>query len=656
MFIKNERELLSFVKYSPIIIIVIVAIIVNSLVYYQNESNLKKDLEFYKENYIKTNKQDIKLHVEKILDLINKERVTLEIQLRQSLEQRVNEAYLTIDNIYKKFPNKREEELLQIVKESLRGVRFNDNRGYFTLTGMNGDIVMHPINSNYEGINIFKKTESNTINTLKTVINILKKEDKTFTKIEWYKPKDTKQKYEKVAFYRLFKPLNIFIGTAEYRSDFEEYTKNKILEYIQNVTFGENGYVFVFDYEGKQLAHVKRSYVGQNRIDLKDSNGVYITKTIIEQAKKGPGYVSYVGTIMPATNKPAEKITYVLGLSDWKWAIASGFYTKDMYDYLEKKSIELEKINNSTYKRIVLISLFLSIILIFIALYISKILNKFFDEYKLQIEKELQANRNKDIILYQQSKMASMGEMIGNIAHQWRQPLNLISTAASGMKLQDELGISTEKSKIASIDAILDSTQYLSKTIDDFRSFFNPNKEEIVVNSKTMYEKAIKLIEGRLKNHNIELETELEEFEFETYENELIQALINIINNSVDALKDLDNNKDNRKIFISINRQNSNHLIIKNQNFQLENNKDYLYIRIKDNAGGISSNIIDKIFDAYFTTKHQTQGTGIGLYMTYQIIVKHLHGYIYANNETYTVDDKKYTGAKFVIIVPIHNK
>ncbi|XOB62439.1 cache domain-containing protein [Campylobacterota bacterium DY0563] len=651
MLIKSEKNLLDFIKYSPVVIIILIALLVNALIYYQNLKNFEKDMEIYEKNYIDTNKEIAKLHVEKVFSLIKEQKDDLEEEIKKDLKARVNEAYSVIENIYNKNPNTDKQTILNQIKEALRAIRFNEGRGYFYINDLDGNIILHPINQNFENTNLYKRKRSETIKTIIKSLEELKTKDEVFNNLFWYKPNEKKTKYEKITFNKVFRPLNIVVGTGEYLNNITNNVKKEILQYIQNITYGENGYVLVFDYDGYQLAHIKKEYVGKNRIDLTDSNGIKITQSIIAKAKEGKGFISYEGTIMPSTGKPSEKITYVRGLQNWEWAIASGFYTKDMMNYLEKKERELKKMNNKSFEKILLISIILSIVLILLATYVSNRLRIFFSNYRKRIQKEIQANRKKDEMLYQQSKMASMGEMIGNIAHQWRQPLNLISTTASGIKLEEDLNILTKESQTNSLNSILKATQYLSKTIDDFREFFNPNKKQSLVSTKSIFERTTDLINVRIKNHNIHIVPKVEDFVIYTYENELNQALINILNNSIDALSTLNDRK--RTIFFTIKHFDKSKIQKRLNPFKIDNTKEYLLIEIKDNANGIKEEIKDKIFDAYFTTKHQAQGTGIGLYMTYQIITNHLNGDIHVNNTSIPFGNKSFKGAKFTILLPI---
>ena len=249
---------------------------------------------------------------------------------------------------------------------------------------------------------------------------------------------------------------------------------------------------------------------------------------------------------------------------------------------------------------------------------------------------DLREIKHKEMLFLKQSKMAAMGEMIGNIAHQWRQPLSVISAVSTGMKLKFLVGNINPEEASKSLDNMNESAQYLSQTIDDFRNFYKTDKEKNYISTKSIVNKNINLLESSLKGHSIKLivNNKCEDKELFTYQNELIQSTVNILNNAKDALV-LCENIDEKIIFIDI-----------------EEIERYVTFTIKDNAGGIKEEIIDKVFEPYFTTKHKSNGTGIGLYMSHQIIENHINGKIELENSEYEWKNKKYKGAKFTIYLP----
>lgn len=243
--------------------------------------------------------------------------------------------------------------------------------------------------------------------------------------------------------------------------------------------------------------------------------------------------------------------------------------------------------------------------------------------------------KKKEQLLTQQNKLAAMGEMIGNIAHQWRQPLNIVSTTVTGLKLQLEYGGFNEKDAVPELERLNNTVQHLSQTIDDFRNFFKQDKEKSTFSIKSLLEKNMHLLEGMLKSNQIELIYEnVDNVTIHNYENEFLQALLNIIYNAKDVLQ---NKESERYIFINVKKEKNN----------------WVELSIKDNGGGISKSIIEHIFEPYFTTKHKSHGTGIGLYMTHQIIVTHMGGKIEVGNTKYLYNDKHYEGADFKIHLPL---
>ena len=246
---------------------------------------------------------------------------------------------------------------------------------------------------------------------------------------------------------------------------------------------------------------------------------------------------------------------------------------------------------------------------------------------------DLTQDRERDSIVMQQSKMAAMGEMLESIAHQWRQPLSVITTASSGIKMQKEFDILTDEILLTSCDSITNSAQHLSQTIDDFRSFFQEDKVKKHFNAKDIFHKTMALLTSKFKNIEIEIIENIDDVNTNGFGNELVQVFMNILNNAKDELEIQDIK---RMIFVDIHQITDN-----------------IVIKIKDNAGGIPEDILPKIFDSNFTTKLERDGTGIGLYMTKKIIENSFKGTIEANNVSYRYNGKDYAGAEFAITIPL---
>jgi signal transduction histidine kinase len=261
---------------------------------------------------------------------------------------------------------------------------------------------------------------------------------------------------------------------------------------------------------------------------------------------------------------------------------------------------------------------------------LSEEVNKMLDRIYYS-HKELKQSEQ---ILIQQSKMAALGEMIENISHQWRQPLTIISSISSGIILKKKIKAPiTVEYEIEKLEKINSSVQYLSHTIDDFRTFFKIDKDKKEFNIKHSYEKTINMISSKFYTLNIKIIEDLKDVNIIGLQNELTQVFMNILNNARDELEKVDHKK---LLFVHIYQDNNNAII-----------------KIKDNAGGVPNEIISKIFNSHFTTKKDTDGTGIGLYMSKEMITNHMDGTIEVKNETYYYANVQYTGACFTITIPI---
>jgi len=237
--------------------------------------------------------------------------------------------------------------------------------------------------------------------------------------------------------------------------------------------------------------------------------------------------------------------------------------------------------------------------------------------------------KNMENKLVYTEKMASLGSMIGNIAHQWRQPLSVISTAASGVHMKQQYGLLQEGDIEKNMDYIVENTKYLSETIDTFRDFIkeNDSKELIKISVNEMINSVLKIMEASLKNNYIRVVfNSSEDIDISIVKGEFVQVITNLINNAKDVLKE--KKIEEPQITITLKK--------------LENN---MLLTIEDNGGGVDDAIIDKIFEPYFTTKHKSMGTGLGLYICHKIIVESFDGDLSVKNGS--------NGAIFTITLPL---
>jgi len=385
----------------------------------------------------------------------------------------------------------------------------------------------------------------------------------------------------------LFDFLDKFNTLEEFKKEydcicdlFEDDIPNPI-EYIQNKTYGTKEW---FEYIiAHPDIHFKAIIINNNQIH---HFSIKVSKTLIDKA--------------------SNESVVIISLNDITQEIEDQIKLKELNENLEnrvnEKTRELSELNENLEQRVII---------------------------------ESQKAREKDKLMMQQAKLASMGEMIGNIAHQWRQPLSVITSSASGMQMQAELGIKVTNEEIYELShLVVQQAQYLSHTIDHFRDFIKGDTKFGLISVRETLDNALSLVDATLKSNHIQLIKSLDDdIIIDGNMNELTEAFINIINNSKDALKEKVESDDERYLFVSATKID----------------KDTIEIKIKDNGGGISNNIIDRIFEPYFSSKHQSVGTGLGLAMVDKIIRERHKGTLKASNVTVSQNDIIYQGTCMTI-------
>lgn len=629
----EEKNILKFLKFSPPIIAIFFSSLVITLGYLVNQYTFKNDIVKLKNEFISTNKELVKNEVEKIYSFIEHQKEQTKSILKQNIKQNVNIAHNFVNEIYLQNKHKSKSELKKIIKKTLQDLRFNDNIGYFFILSQEGEMIFHPYMPELENTNVSEIQDPNGTYLFKNMVSLIKENKESFYEWYWYKPTEKIQKEKKIGFIKNIEGLDWFIGSGYYVDDFERILKKELFDYTPKIHFGQEGFIFIIDYEGNVLSNKNLDLIGQNVLNNKDKNGKYFIQEMIDIAQKGNGFINHYDPTLP-DDKTYMKTSFIKGVPEWNFLIGAGFNEHQLQTKIKEKQEVLNKANNEYIVNMLIISIILTLILTFIALYISRIIQDLFFKYKHKIAKEIHKNHEKDMMIAQQSKMNALGDMIGNIAHQWRQPLSTITTASSGLLLKHEFG-DLQADDLTTFTKLIDeNAQYLSKTIEEFKDFFDKKKNKEVFNIEQTAQKTLNIISSQFTAQNIQIISNIESIEVFGIENEMMQVFVNILNNSKEAFESL--KVEQKLIFLDIYQK-----------------KDKIYIEIKDNAQGIKENLLTRVFEPYFTTKFKSQGIGVGLYMCYEIITKHFNGSIQVENSQYQYENKDYMGAKFTLVVPV---
>ena len=639
----NEKGILKLLVYGPIVFL---PLVIGTLIYnfvQFNDKVYKNDINQLKNEYLIEQQNISSDQIEKTMLYVKSIGLQMNSQLKDNMKKRVDDAYIIANNIYQENKkSKSKKEIEKMIIDALSKVRFFDGRGYYFINTNKGQgILFNGISQLRTKPNLLQLKDDNGKYIIQDQINIVLERGAGFTS-HLFNKIDEIEASEKLTYIRMFEPYDWHIGTGEYLQNFDEIVKKKIYHYVENIRYGTNGYLFALTPKGIVLAHGDSAkLVGKNMSGKVDANGVYYAKEIIENALLNNFKFTKFGWFNSETLKLDTKYVYASYIKRYEMIIGTGVYDNDVNKIIIKETLKLNNKNNEQIEEIVKISFIVLLLVLIVSFILSNMIKKIFQDYnhKLsdlnvslahRIKEEITASKEKDNLIYHQSKMASMGEMIGNIAHQWRQPLSIISVGATGLKLQKEYGLLTDKFFIDTCDTINHNAQYLSKTIDDFKNFIKNDRDKVKFNLEENIDSFLSLVNSSIKNHqiNIELNTE-KDLIINGYPNELTQCFMNLFNNAKDALDDI---KTEKYLFISTT---------------VESNQ--VLISFKDNAGGIDEKLIHNIFEPYFTTKHKSQGTGLGLSMTYKIIVEGMAGTIDIKNSEFLYKNEKFRGAEFII-------
>lgn len=567
MIFENEKKLLKIIKYAPTILVLSITIFILAISFFENKKKFEKDKEKIRFEYTQKNQEIIKQRVYEVYNYIKREQKYTELELKKTLKEAIDTAYNIADNIYKNNPNKSNDEIKKLIIDALRNVRFNSGRGYYFIYENSGKNVLLPHNRELEGKDFWNYQDAKGSYIIRDMTNLLSKNNEAFYEWYWYNPTNPDKQRRKIGLVKKFEQLNWLIGTGEYLEDFEKEIQERVLGNIKEIRFGNNGYFFIINYDSIYLSHIKKEFIGQNAItnnDMVDTKDNF--EKLLEIAKEGEGFYSYIQNKKPDNTQAIEKTSFVKGLDNWSWMIGTGFYEDDMQKAINNKQEGLNQEFKEYLFKTTIFSSILVLLLMIISIYLSKILQNKFKKYKDE-------NNKQQNIIAHQTKLVSLGIMIGQIAHQWRQPLSTISTCASGMKLEKEMNILEDSFLIQGLEQINKSAQYLSTTIDDFRDFYSLTDFNIL----DIVDKVINIIDTQFRDNGIRIIKSGDNLVLHYSENELIQVILNLLDNIKNELLKLDLYKE-RLIFIKTYEELGS-----------------IVIEIKDNAGGIPSEIIDNI-------------------------------------------------------------
>jgi signal transduction histidine kinase len=523
-------------------------------------------------------------------------------EIEEELNARVKMAYTNAKQIHEKYQNKKSlAEIQSRIIDALSNISDGGDEACIFITDYNGNsILLGSQKRDKKNLAAYLDADMRSI-TLEEIQLARKKGESFLTS------RDAKTFEKEIILVKDLKDYNIIIGSSIREVDKQKELKASLLEMVKSIPLEKSDFIAIFDARKEQYI----SGTINNGLSVREINVIRdnLQDTPQWHDKDIVGHQYYS--------------TYSKELD---WHLIYGFDSSSMTTQELQKQKNLEKVLDEEFNFILKASALIVLFVVLLSLLLSRKINKIFKKYQdevqlrslelkelnksleQRVENEISEHRKKDKMLIQQSKMAEMGDMLSMIAHQWRQPLNQISYVFMNIDSAYEYKELSKEYLDGKIKEANEQLEFMSATIDDFRNYFRPDKEKELVLVNDVVKKSIGLMQNSLDMKGIEIR-QISEGTALTYiyKNEFIQVLLNLIKNAQDAL--VENKVINPKIIIRSTAT-----------------REELRVEICDNGGGIKTEIIDKIFDPYFSTKDHKHGTGLGLYMSKMIIDEHLNG------------------------------
>jgi len=622
----REKNIPRLMIIIPVVAIVVLTVLITYFYISYRHQHFKLESERLKQEYIESEKNQLKDRLESLYLLLTKKYKNMEKPMSEKLVSRVKVAHDTAEFLHKRYSRGYNEKAVkELILGALSRMQWHHKDEYIWVSDKKGNNLLSQNKELAKNLWDYKDADGRFI--IQEEIAAVNEKKETFLKTRF----DPKKPRVQLMYVKDFGHYDWFFGTGMHHLDEYERIKRSIISTLMAIQTDPDEYFYIVNSKGDIIYHPTME-LGSNVIELKDKQGfAYIKEQIKVSKNKGAGYVRYISKSR-RYGVISTKTTLSVYFQPFDWIISTGFYATNIQNAIDKQQSILKDDIETEIQTILIFSFALAVLVILLTLGFSRRISDIFIDYKdrvreredalhelndslkEQVRIEVSAQREKEKILIQQSKMAAMGDMISMIAHQWRQPLNQMSYVMMNIDgAYDDRSLSREylDTKLKEGENLL---EYMSHTIDDFRDFFKPDKEKEEIILCELVDSAIGLIEKGLEQHHIILEKNYEcDTKIFVYKNEMIQVLLNLLKNAQEALIEAEDIEE-AKIKIHI--------------YSADN---MAKICISDNGGGIANDNFEKIFEPYFSTK-SNQGTGLGLYMSKMIINEHMNGDIKVRN------------------------
>ncbi|MDD9194805.1 EAL domain-containing protein [Aliivibrio sp. S3MY1] len=399
MLLKSDKKLLTLISVLPTALISLFTLILSTIVIHENEIKKNSVIELLYQDSIIKEKERVKQQVDYIYNQIIVEEKLAEEKIRGVLKERVEESFNALSLIYNQNKYKSNNDIIKLISCILRKTRFNNGRGYFFIYNMEGKNLMHPIKSEIEGKNNIHYTDADGKFLIEDYIQSIKNNGGGFNKWREDNPNQESEYLKKISYIKYFEPLDIFVGSVEYVDNIKKDVQDKLLSWISDIRYGNNGYILILDKSGNILSHYDKDRINTNIYD----NDEIIEKEFIDELderlnNKDSIFSRYLNYFNSVVNNDKTKLSYIRKYDDWDWYISAGVYTKEQKELISSKENILIEKNQQELMQILMVMLILAFSLALLSLTISKYVGRRFTKFQMRISNDfnvLEKTKNK---------------------------------------------------------------------------------------------------------------------------------------------------------------------------------------------------------------------------------------------------------------------
>lgn len=394
----TDKKLLTLITYAPAAIVAVFALLWTALSVRDVMLHSEQELISLRADFQQRQSTQLTSQVEYVAQQVDYARELTEEQLENTIRERIYEAHKIATRIYESNRHLPEATVTKMITDALRDIRFNQGRGYFFIYKIDGMSIMHPLLPKVEGTSLWDFRDVRGSYIVREMGEQVKANDEAFYRWWFVKPDNKNHEFEKIGFGKYFAPYDWFIGTGDYVVDVENDIKDTVLKWINNLRFGDYGYVFVMDEKGTVLSHIDPNLIGRNALQGESEAS---PSDAARLAKADHQFVTYQAAYLPSGLDDQTKTSYVIKIPAWGWTIGSGVYEQVSQNYLKQRELQAKSEGQSTFRQMATLGSATIAIVALFSLGLSRVIAKRFQRFQRRINQDFkQLKQTKDQLEY----------------------------------------------------------------------------------------------------------------------------------------------------------------------------------------------------------------------------------------------------------------